>query len=215
MTPSTTDADPSTGWPLYAGMTVAGAAAVVASASTLATLARAAGWAGWTPWLLPGSVDVGGCVGGWVWLRRRAPGHDRLPAPGTGPRRHRRGRPRRRAGRPRAPRGPARAARRSQRGDGPHACPRRCRDPGRGARRRARHDAPVAEADDPVDTRTSVLTALRAGPASVADLVKVTGRSRTTIVGHLNALSDDGAVVRGDDKRYRTVTGPRPVGAPS
>jgi hypothetical protein len=31
-----------TGWPLYTGMTVAGAAAVVASASTLAALARAA-----------------------------------------------------------------------------------------------------------------------------------------------------------------------------
>lgn len=60
-------------WPIWAGMTIAGSAAVVASAYTLAALATAAGWAAWTPWLLPASLDVGGAVGGWCWLRPGAP----------------------------------------------------------------------------------------------------------------------------------------------
>jgi hypothetical protein len=61
------------GWPLYAGMLVAGAAAVVASASTLAALAQAAGWSSWTPWLLPAALDIGGSAGGWCWLRPGVP----------------------------------------------------------------------------------------------------------------------------------------------
>jgi hypothetical protein len=61
------------GWPLYAGMVVAGAAAVMASASTLAGLAREAGWSGWTPWLLPAVLDVGGNAGGGCWLRLDVP----------------------------------------------------------------------------------------------------------------------------------------------
>jgi hypothetical protein len=58
---------------MYAGMAVAGAAAVVASASTLAALARAAGWVAWTPWLLPAALDVAGAAAGWCWLRPGAP----------------------------------------------------------------------------------------------------------------------------------------------
>lgn len=64
-------------WPLYVAMTIAGAAAVVASASTLAGLAHAAGWASWTPWLLPAALDVGGVAGGWCWLRPEAPARAR------------------------------------------------------------------------------------------------------------------------------------------
>ena len=121
-------------WPLHVGMAVAGTAAVVASASTLAGLAAAAGWAGWTPWLLPAALDVGGCVGGWCWLRPATPARARgfgrtvalVGAGGTlvgnaaghlitsgyatggpGPGRHRRRRPRRRPGRPGPPRRPA------------------------------------------------------------------------------------------------------------
>lgn len=76
---------PTTGralWPIWFGMTIAGTAAVVASAYTLAALATAAGWAAWTPWLLPASIDVGGAVGGWCWLRPGAP--DRARAYGRG-----------------------------------------------------------------------------------------------------------------------------------
>jgi hypothetical protein len=58
---------------MFAGMLVAGAAAVVASASTLAALARAAGWVAWTPWLLPAALDVAGAAAGWCWLRPGAP----------------------------------------------------------------------------------------------------------------------------------------------
>jgi hypothetical protein len=64
-------------WPMFVGMAVAGAAAVVASASTLAELAREAGWVAWTPWLLPAALDVAGAVGGWCWLRPGAPGRAR------------------------------------------------------------------------------------------------------------------------------------------
>lgn len=60
-------------WPLYVGLTVAGAAAVVASATTLADLATSAGWTGLTPWLLPASLDVGSAVGVWSWLRPGVP----------------------------------------------------------------------------------------------------------------------------------------------
>ena len=59
--------------PLLAGMAVAGAASVMASASTLAALARGAGWVGWTPWLLPASLDVAAAVGVWCWLRPGIP----------------------------------------------------------------------------------------------------------------------------------------------
>src|SRR5690349_24672007 len=60
------------GWPLYAGMAVAGTAAVAASASTLLPGPRRR-WAGRPPWLLPAALDIGGSAGGWCWLRPGVP----------------------------------------------------------------------------------------------------------------------------------------------
>lgn len=227
--------DARTGWPLYVGMSVAGAAAVVASASTPAALARAAGWAGWTPWLLPACLDVGGSVGGWVWLRPSAP------------------RRARRAGRVVAFAGavtslvgngaghlittgylhpgpalvvivgavPAAvlvalahlAALLAQPAASPDTsdadAPRQNDDDQRGEPQD--EGQPVEE----VDTRAAVLAVIGHGPVTVADLVKATGRSRTTIVGHLTALTEDGAVTRDDDKRYRPRTRTRPHAIPT
>ena len=71
--------------------------------------------------------------------------------------------------------------------------------------------APVSADMAPVDTRTALLTELQHGPATVADLVTRTGRSRSTIVGHLHALDTDGTIARDESKRYRLVTRPRAV----
>jgi DNA-binding transcriptional ArsR family regulator len=214
------------GWPLYAGMTVAGAAAVVASASTLAALARAAGWAGWTPWLLPGAVDVGGSVGGWVWLR-----------PGTPERA-------RRFGRVVALSGAAASLVGNGSGHliatgylrpGPGlvvivgavpaavlvalahlsallATPEQA-TPEQATPEHADDEPPEGKDGDSPGTRAAVLAAARAEPVTVADLVNATGRSRTTIVGHLTALRASGLIARGPDKRYRAV--PRPLSLPS
>ena len=220
-----------TAWPLYAGMTVAGAAAVVASASTLAALARAAGWVGWTPWLLPAAVDVGGSVGGWVWLRPGAPGRAR------------------RSGRVVALAGAVASLVGNGAGHlittgyllpGPTlvvivgAIPAAVLvslahlaavlaipddDPAPDV---AHAPAPDDEEpatpptdDDTTDTRLAVLATIQTEPATVADLVKATGRSRTTIVGHLTALSSDGAITRDPDKRYRALTRPHAVPEPA
>lgn len=222
-----------TGWPLYAGMAVAGAAAVVASASTLAALARTAGWAGWTPWLLPASVDVGGSVGGWVWLRPGAPQRAR------------------RFGRVVAFSGAAASLVGNGAGhlittgylhpgpvlvvvvgavpaavlvalahlsallahhDTPEPAPADDTDNASQQHVPALEPPPLTAepvaGDDAVDTRAAVLAAIEAEPVTVADLVKATGRSRTTIVGHLTALTSDGAVARGHDKRYRPLAHP-------
>lgn len=224
------------GWPLYAGMTVAGAAAIVASASTLAALARAAGWAGWTPWLLPAALDVGGSVGGWCWLR---PG---TPQPARG------------FGRVVALLGAALTLVGNAAGhllatgylhpgpllvvvvgavpaavlvalahlaallatqapdDAPPAADEPTADvPPLAPSPKPRDTGRKDRTDDGTDTRTAVLAVIRRRPVTIADLVQTTGRSRTTIVGHLSALIRDGAVVRDDDKRYRAVTRPHLV----
>ena len=75
-------------WPLYAGMTIAAAAAVVASASTLAELARTAGWSTWTPWLLPApSTSAGASVGGAGYAPAcpTAPATSGVPWPSSAP----------------------------------------------------------------------------------------------------------------------------------
>ena len=242
-------------WPLYAGMTVAASAAVVASASTLASLAQVAGWSGWTPWLLPAALDVGGSVGGWIWLR-----------PGATP-------PARRFGRSVAMTGavgtlvgnaaghliesgylhvgpslvvvvgavPAAvlvalahlAALMVTVNDGPSAVPSTTPSPAPSATplgavrtateastpvvadvtpsKRSSQPGPVAvtaslasnvQRIDARDTRAAVLSLVEAGPVTVADLVRSTGRSRTTIVGHLETLADDGVIARDQRKRY-------------
>ena len=66
-------------------------------------------------------------------------------------------------------------------------------------------------ATDGVDTRAAVLAVIRRRPVTIAELVNATGRSRTTIVGHLTALTDDGTITRDDDKRYRAVIRPHLV----
>lgn len=229
------------GWPLYAGITVAGAAAVVASASTLAALARAAGWAGWTPWLLPAALDVGGSAGGWCWLRPGAP--DRA----------------RRFGRVVALLGAGCTLVGNAAG---HLLATGYLEPGPilvvvvgaippGVLVALAHLAALLVSDaspitvpvkptvepevapqpappaalaaqtavatppqppvDGADTRSVVLSVIRERPVTIAELVQATGRSRTTIVGHLTALTDDGSVVRDDDKRYRAVVRPHLV----
>lgn len=248
------------GWPLYLGMAVAGAAAVVASASTLAHLASTAGWAGWTPWLLPAALDVGGAAGGWCWLRPGAPerarrfgrvvalvgaagtlvgnaaGHliasDYLePGPllvvivgavpaavlmalahlaallATGDERPARVRVARQttppAPRPRTtpPAVTSTPAPEQPDGDEPPTLPLRLTAVP--ALTRAK-----PAASDVSDTRAAVLAAIEQTQPTVAELVRATGRSRTTIVGHLTALTDDGTVHRGPDKRYRLTTQP-------
>ncbi|MBK6872793.1 MAG: helix-turn-helix domain-containing protein [Kineosporiaceae bacterium] len=221
-------------WPLYLGMAVAGSAAVVASASTLAALARVAGWAGWTPWLLPAALDVGGSVGGWCWLRPGTPSRARdfgravalvgaagtlvgnaaghliasrylHPGPGlvvivgavpaavlvalvhlaalltaTDP--------------PPRP-APSRAARHIQ---PPTAAPER--------------PAPQPTTTPPppaAAVRDVVLGLLDQAPATVAELVRVSGRPRSTVVGQLRVLTEAGLVARDETKRYRRL--PRPV----
>ena len=275
MSPATGPVGLRAGWPLYLGMAVAGAAAIVASASTLAALARTAGWAGWTPWLLPAALDVGGSAGGWCWLRPGAPDRARrfgrvvalVGAAGTlvgnaaghliasdylqpgpllvvvvgavpaavlmalahlaalltaGDERTTRARVTVR------PTSPAREPRPSP----PQAVTSRPtpatpedHDPAAGAAEASptpavrlaavaasspRRPRTTAAADqmassDVSDTRVAVLAAIQAQQPTVAELVRATGRSRTTIVGHLTALTDEGTVVRGDDKRYRPV----------
>lgn len=246
-------------WPLYAGMTVAASAAVVASASTLASLAHVTGWSGWTPWLLPAALDVGGSVGGWIWLR-----------PGATP-------PARRFGRAVALTGAAGTLVGNAAGHliesgylevgpalvvivgavpaavlvalahlaalmvtahdapsvTPSAAPSVTPSASRPVGTRANACGPVAGSDpvigavtpsnretkagetaalppsSPVgcssevaDTRTAVLELVKAGPVTVAEVVRKTGRARTTVVGHLEALADDGVVTRDDRKRY-------------
>ncbi len=75
---------------------------------------------------------------------------------------------------------------------------------------------PVADgaAAPDADTRSVVLAQLRTGPATIAELVRATGRSRSTIVGHLGALADSGAIVRDEAKRYRCPT-LTPAGGPT
>jgi DNA-binding transcriptional ArsR family regulator len=60
-------------------------------------------------------------------------------------------------------------------------------------------------AADVSETRAAVLAAIDGRSFTVAELVRSTGRSRTTIVGHLTALAADGAIHRGPDKRYRRL----------
>ena len=250
-------------WPLYLGMTVAGAAAVVASAATLAALARTAGWSSWTPWLLPAAVDVGGSVGGWVWLRPGAPGRARrfgrvvalagagaslvgngaghlistgylnpgpvlvvvvgaipaavlvalahlsavLATPADGgttpddghvtvtvaPSPHTAGPPTP-TPMPQLPSALLPVAEPATTASSP---------------------APSPTPDDGSDTRAAVLAEVQRRPVTVADLVTVTGRSRTTVVGHLTALTGDGVITRDPDKRYRPVTRPHVVQEPA
>lgn len=52
------------------------------------------------------------------------------------------------------------------------------------------------------DTRDAVLDHIRRGPMTVAELVRNTRRSRTTVVGHLRSLVDDGVILRDPRKRY-------------
>lgn len=279
MSPATGPVGLRAGWPLYLGMAVAGAAAIVASASTLAALARTAGWAGWTPWLLPAALDVGGSAGGWCWLRPGAPDRARrfgrvvalvgaagtlvgnaaghliasdylqpgpllvvvvgaVPAavlmtlahlaalltagderttrarvtvrPASAVRKPRPSPPRAVAARPTpdAPEGQDLAAEATGTSEAsPTAAVRLAAVAASSTRRRrATAAADQTASSDVSDTRVAVLTAIRAQQPTVAELVRATGRSRTTIVGHLTALTDEGTVVRGDDKRYRPAT---------
>lgn len=242
------------GWPLYLGMAVAGAAAIVASASTLAGLARTAGWGGWTPWLLPAALDVGGSAGGWCWLRPGAPERARRfgrvvalvgaaatlvgnaaghliasgylhPSPllvvvvgavpaavlmalahlaallaGGDERRPRAARVTTQTRTPPAavtPRTPL-PPQATEPEPSPDDAPTR---PLRLAAVRPAPNTPTAA--DVSETRAAVLTAIADQSPTIAELVRATGRSRTTIVGHLTALTDEGTVRRGDDKRYR------------
>jgi len=231
------------GWPLYAGMLVAGAAAVVASASTLAALAQTAGWSSWTPWLLPAALDIGGCAGGWCWLRPGVP--DRA----------------RRFGRLVALAGAAGSLIGNAAGHllttgylsaGPTlvvvvgavpaavlvalahlaallavpptsptaAEPGNAGDP-EGERmfewdencdpdEQPDPDEPddTDEHEELIDTRAAVLQLLHQHPLTIAELAKATGRSRTTVIGHLTALTSTGAVHRDDTKHYRATTRP-------
>lgn len=242
------------GWPLYLGMAVAGAAAIVASASTLAGLARTAGWGGWTPWLLPAALDVGGSAGGWCWLRPGAPERARSfgrvvalvgaaatlvgnaaghliasgylqPSPllvvvvGAVPAAvlmalahlaalltggdERRPRAVRATTSPRTtsapPLPPARqATEHDKTADDAPTRPLHLA----AVRPPAKTTSTPATADVS-ETRAAVLAAITAQTPTIAELVRTTGRSRTTIVGHLTALTEEGTVRRGADKRYR------------
>lgn len=187
------------GWPLYAGMLVAGAAAIVASASTLSSLAKAAGWTAWTPWLLPAALDVGGSAGGWCWLRPGVP------------------EPARRFGRALALTGATGTLLGNAAG---HLLTTDYLRPGPvlvvivGAVPAAMlvalaHLAALLTARRPEtderDTRDVVLQLLDDAPRTVAELATATGRSRSTIVGHLSALTATGAIRRGTDKRYQAT----------
>ncbi len=204
-------------WPLYAGMSVAGAAAVVASASTLASLARTAGWSSWTPWLLPAAVDIGGSAGGWCWLRPGIPDRARnfgatvaivsataslignaaghLLAAGY------------------LSAGPvlvvivgaipamvlvalahlaALLGAQVQIDDDEQADPSVTTHP----------ETADLEQESSGDTRTTVLQLLSEKPRTVSEVVQATGKARSTVNGHLTALTKNGAIARGADKRY-------------
>jgi DNA-binding transcriptional ArsR family regulator len=212
-------------WPLYAGMLVAGAAAVVASASTLSTLARAAGWQGWTPWLLPAALDIGGSAGGWCWLRPGVPDQAR------------------RFGRVVALAGAGGSLVGNAAGHlmatgyllpGPvlvvivgaipaavlvalaHLAALLALTTPDGAEHNElaedqdetepeeQDDAPPDEANP----RDAVLALIRQHPVTIAGLAKATGRSRSTVIGHLTALTEAGLIHRDDAKRYHAVTRP-------
>jgi DNA-binding transcriptional ArsR family regulator len=210
------------GWPLYVGMMVAGAAAVVASASTLASLAQSAGWSSWTPWLLPAALDIGGSAGGWCWLRPGVP------------------EPARKFGRVVALAGAGGSLIGNAAG---HLMATNYLQPGPvlvvivGAVPAAvlvalahlaallavppppssapetdeTEDETEEEQTETADTRDAVLQLLHQQPLTIAELAKATGRSRTTVIGHLTALTEAGAVHRDEAKRYRAVARPHLV----
>jgi DNA-binding transcriptional ArsR family regulator len=225
------------GWPLYAGMLVAGAAAVVASASTLSSLAEAAGWSSWTPWLLPAALDIGGSAGGWCWLRPDVP------------------EPARRFGRFVALAGANGSLIGNAAG---HLMSTGYLHPGPVlvvivgavpaavlvalahlaallAAQPIPHDAapeptpaeqPAQEEDDveaqddaepehTADTRTGVLQLLQEQPRTIAELATATGRSRTTVTGHLAALTKAGHIHRDSTKRYAAITRPHLIPDPA
>jgi hypothetical protein len=217
------------GWPLYAGMHVAGAAAVVASASTLAGLAIAAGWSSWTPWLLPAALDIGGSAGGWCWLHPAAP------------------QPARRFGRIVALTGAGGSLVGNAAGHlmvtgylrpGPvlvvivgavpaavlvslaHLAallavpPPATTAPTAGDQTDHVQEEAETEQDETADTRDAVLRLIQDRPLTIAQLAKATARSRTTVIGHLTALTTAGAIRRDDDKRYRAITRPHLIGDP-
>jgi DNA-binding transcriptional ArsR family regulator len=277
------------GWPLYAGMLVAGAAAVVASASTLATLAHTAGWSSWTPWLLPAALDIGGWAGGWCWLRPGVPeparrfgrivalagaagslignaaGHllstgylsagpvlvvivGAVPAAvlvalahlaallAVPPNPMSDAEP----GHPGHVRTEQMDDERTDETPGWHADKQADQDErhltdeqseldqqrATDERDQAREQDDADERDeigeqgdagdreetgeqpDGPDTRDAVLQLLHQHPLTIAELAKATDRSRTTVIGHLTALTRSGAVQRDDTKRYRATTRP-------
>lgn len=272
------------GWPLYAGMAVAGAAAVVASASTLAALAHTAGWSGWTPWLLPAALDIGGSAGGWCWLRPGVPDRARrfgrlvaltgaagslignaaghlltthylsagpalvvvvgaVPAavlvalahlaalladptatsteaePGnTGSLRDERmfewSEGDTSDQRPRDDSEDPNNQNHNQKDD--HQEDDEQQDDREGDKPQGDHHEDDGQGDgnqrdgdkEHVDTRAVVLQLLHQHPHTIADLARSTGRSRSTVIGHLSALTKTGAIHRQDDKRYRATTGP-------
>lgn len=220
-------------WPLYLGMAVAGSAAVVASASTLAALARVAGWVGWTPWLLPAALDVGGSVGGWCWLRPGTPSRARdfgravalVGAAGTlvG----------NAAGHLIASRylhpGPGLvvivgavpagvlvalvhlAALLTATDPPPRPATSRTARHVQPPTPRSERPAPQPATPTPatVAVRDVVLELLDQAPATVAELVRASGRPRSTVVGQLRVLTETGLVGRDEAKRYRRL--PHPV----
>lgn len=198
-------------WPLYAGMSVAGAAAVVASASTLAALARTAGWSSWTPWLLPAAVDIGGSAGGWCWLR---PG---IPDPA------------RRFGAIVAIVSACASLIGNAAGHllaaeyltaGPVlviivgavpamvlvALAHLAALLGSPMDDVGQHEEEAAPSDgaNEENTRTVVLNLISDSPRTVSELVSATGKARSTLNGHLAALTKSGAITRSTDKRYRS-----------
>lgn len=186
-----------TAWPLWIGMTVAGAAAVTASAATLASLADAAGWSGYTPWLLPAAVDIGGSVGGWCWLRTQTP-----PAA-------------QRFGRTIALTGAAASLIGNATG---HLLATGYLTPTPvlvvivGAVPAAvlvalAHlaalltNTPMRDGEEPT-TRESLLHLIEEQPRTLTELAELTGRSRSTVSGHLTALVEAGNLRRDQHKRY-------------
>lgn len=61
-----------------------------------------------------------------------------------------------------------------------------------------RHSGPVSDGG----TRQTITAALGDGPVTVPELVVVTGRSRRTVIGHLDGMG----AVKGADRRYRLTT---------
>ncbi len=68
------------------------------------------------------------------------------------------------------------------------------------------------QADDATDTRGAVLHVIRQQPSTIAELAGAIGRSRTTVIGHLNALTRAGVIRRDGSKRYRPTTRPHLIG---